>query len=296
MLYTTNLIFLVGLTEFGEFSPNRVTIWSTSTNSILCSSWQFNNKINIIKINKKRMIICDKVFMNVYSTMDMKILHTFDVGLIYLGKLALSSNTEKNIVCFSSNKDEGTVRVFDLLLLTYKSTFQAHKSPLLKLNISSSGDYLCTCSCKGTTINVFTLPKGEIIATFKRGINSAYIFYMSFNLSENKLIISTDTGVINLFTISKKGDKISNVYKNPIIDFFQKAFLSITALICSSRYDDYYSSQNINKKCDFLNGSNIILFSGKEDKEVRIFNNISFCALILKVLTIHLKLIMTQRK
>ena len=122
MLYTTNLVFLVGLNDQGEFSPKKVTIWSTSTNSILCSSWQFLSKINIVKINKKRMIICERTFMHVYSSKDMKILHTFDCGNIYLGKLCLSPNTDKNnIVCFSSNKDEGIVRVFDLMLLNYKS-------------------------------------------------------------------------------------------------------------------------------------------------------------------------------
>jgi autophagy-related protein 18 len=30
MLYTTNLILLVGLTEMGDLSPKKVTIWSTS--------------------------------------------------------------------------------------------------------------------------------------------------------------------------------------------------------------------------------------------------------------------------
>ena len=204
MLYTTNLIFLVGLNDFGEFSPRKVTIWSTSTNSVLCSSWQYLDKINLVKINKKRMIVCVGDKMNIYSSKDMKILHTYHIGHIFLGKLALSPSVEKNnYVCYSSNKDEGLVRVYDLILLHEKSTFLAHKSPILKMSVSNNGEFLCTCSCKGTTINVFGLPRGERLATYKRGINSAYIFWLGFNISCNKVVTTSDNGMINIFEFNK---------------------------------------------------------------------------------------------
>ena len=38
----------------------------------------------------------------------MEILHTIDIGIVNLGKLVLSSNSDKNNwVCFSSLNDEG---------------------------------------------------------------------------------------------------------------------------------------------------------------------------------------------
>lgn len=204
MLYTTNLILLVGLNETGEFSPKKVTIWSTSTNSVLCSSWQFLSKINIVKINKKRMIICERNFMHVYSSKDMKILHTFDCGNIFLGKLVLTPNTDKhNIVCFSSNKDGGIIKVFDLMHLNYRANIKAHNSPVLKLNINFNGDLLVTCSCKGTSINVFSLPKGELVTSYKRGINSSYIFWLGFSLTQEKIIVTSDSGTINIFDLGR---------------------------------------------------------------------------------------------
>ena len=204
MFYTTNLVFLVGLTDFGEFSPKKVIIWSTSTNAILCSTWQFNSKINIVKISKKRMVVCENIYMHVYNAKDMKILHTLDCGNIYLGKLVLSPNSDKNnLVCFSSNKDEGVVKVYDLAFVNFRASFMAHKSPLLKMNINYNGDMLLTSSCKGTTINVFSLPNGDKITSYKRGINSAYIFWLGFSLSQEKIIISSDTGTINIFDLSK---------------------------------------------------------------------------------------------
>lgn len=204
MLYSTNLVLLVSLNEFGEFSPKKVTIWSTSTNSVLSSSWQYLGKVNIVKINKKSMIICERVFMHVYSSKDMKIKHTFDCGTIFLGKLVLSPNPDKNnLVCFCSNKDEGNIQVFDLNFLNFKARIKGHNASVLKMAMNFAGDMLITCSCKGTTINVFSLPKGEKITSYKRGINSAYIFWMGFSLSQDKIICSSDSGTINIFDLGK---------------------------------------------------------------------------------------------
>ena len=56
MLYKTNIILLVGLTEFQNFSPKRITIWTTLKNTVLCISHHFTTKIITAKINKQRMI------------------------------------------------------------------------------------------------------------------------------------------------------------------------------------------------------------------------------------------------
>jgi WD40 repeat protein len=208
MLYTTNLILLVGLAEFGDFSPRKVTIWSTSQNIVLCSSWPFLSKINIAKINKKRMIIGERNFLHIYTTGDMKIMNTIDVGTVTLGKLVLSANSDKNnFVCFSSSNDEGMVKVYDLLYLSFKTSIKAHKSPILKMTLNYKGDMLATCSCKGTIIRVFSLPKGEKIITFKRGISSAYIFCLNFSFENDKLITTSDTGTMHVFDLKPEGEE-----------------------------------------------------------------------------------------
>lgn len=208
MLYTTNLILLVGLADFGDFSPRKVTIWSTSQNIVLCSSWPFLAKINIAKINKKRMIICERNFMHVYTTGDMKILHTIDIGNVSLGKLALSSNSEKNnFVCYSTSNDEGNVKIYDLLYMTLKNTVKAHKSPILKMTLNYKGDLMATCSCKGTIIRVFSLPKGDKIITYKRGMQSAYIFCLNFSFDDEKLISTSDTGTMHIYDLKQDSEE-----------------------------------------------------------------------------------------
>jgi autophagy-related protein 18 len=195
----------VGLAEFGDFSPRKVTIWSTSQNIVLCSSWHFISKINIAKINKKRMIIGERNFLHIYTTGDMKIISTIDVGTVTLGKLVLSASSDKNnFVCFSSSMDEGMVRVYDLLSFSFKLSIKAHKSPILKMTLNYKGDMLATCSCKGTIIRVFSLPKGDKIITFKRGMSSAYIFCLNFSFDNQKLITTSDTGTMHVFDLKSE--------------------------------------------------------------------------------------------
>jgi len=151
MLYTTNLVLLVGLVEFGDFSPKKATIWNMTQNSVLCSSWPFTSKIHIAKINKKRMIICERNMMHIYATGEMKVIHSIDINNVTLGKLVLSNNSDSNnFVCFSSSQDEGLVKVFDILSLNWKVSIKAHKSPILRMSLNNDGTLLATCSCKVT--------------------------------------------------------------------------------------------------------------------------------------------------
>jgi len=205
MLYTTNLIVLVGLAEYGEFSPKKVTVWSTSKNIVLCTSSPFLSKINMTKINKLRMVIGERNFLHIYATGNMKILHTIDIGIVSLGKLVLSPNSDKNnFVCYSSSTDEGIVKVYDLLYLSLKTSVKAHKSPILKISLNYKGDLLATCSCKGTIIRVFNIVKGEKIITFKRGISSAFIFCLNFSYDNEKLVATSDTGTLHIFDLKQE--------------------------------------------------------------------------------------------
>ena len=67
MLNTSNIMLLVGLTDFNEeFSPRKITIWSTLTNGPICSSYSFTSKINVAKINGDRMIVCERNYIHIY--------------------------------------------------------------------------------------------------------------------------------------------------------------------------------------------------------------------------------------
>ena len=278
MLYKTNIVLLVGLTEFDEFSPKKVTIWTTSKNLVLCSSFPFTSKITVAKINKVRMIIGERNFLHIYSTGDMKVLHTFEISDISLGKLVLSGNSDKNVwLCFSTSKDEGVVKVYDTLYPTsVKSQIKAHKSPILKMCLNFEGDRLATCSCKGTIIRIFSLPKGDKLCTFKRGISSAFIFCLNFSRNSEKLISTSDTGMLHVFDIK---EEIENLEKNKepkgLVKVLGRGLITAVSALMPKDYEDSFgtSGASITFTNENLKMSNLVGFSNDKIKEAFCFTS-----------------------
>ena len=278
MLYKTNLILLVGLKEFKEFSPKKVTFWTTSKQLVLCSSFPFTSKITVAKINKVRMIIAERNFLHIYSTGDLKVLYTFEVSNISLGKCVLSGNSEKNVwLCFSTSKDEGVVKVYDTLYPSaIKQSIKAHKSPILKMCLNNEGDKLATCSCKGTIIRIFSLPKGEKLCTFKRGISSAFIFCLNFSNNSEKLISTSDTGMLHIFDIK---EEMENQEKNKepkgMTKVLGRGIVTVLSALMPKDYEDSFGTQgaSITYTADNLKMSNLVGFSGDKIKEAFCFTS-----------------------
>ena len=278
MLYKTNLVLLVGLTDFGDFSPKKVTIWTTSKHLVLCSSFPFTSKITVAKINKVRMIIGERNFLHIYSTGDMKVLHTFEISDISLGKLVLSGNSEKNVwLCFSTSKDEGVVKVYDTLYPTsVKTQIKAHKSPILKMCLNNEGDRLATCSCKGTIIRIFSLPKGDKMCTFKRGITSAFIFCLNFSGNSEKLISTSDTGMLHIFDIKEELENLErNKEPKGFIKVLGRGLATIASTLLPREYEDSFGTQgaSITFTNENLKMSNLVGFSNDKIKEAFCFTS-----------------------
>ena len=125
------------------------------------------------------MIIGEKNYLHIYASNSMNF---FLYSIMVPGNLILSRNSEKNNwFCYSTSKDEGMINVYDALdPKGIKVQIKAHKSPVLKMCLNYEGDRLATCSCKGTIIRIFSLPKGDKLSTFKRGVSPAFIYCLNF--------------------------------------------------------------------------------------------------------------------
>ena len=274
MLYSTNLLLLVGLTEYNEFSPKKITIWNTSKNIPVCSSNEFKGNITTAKINKKRIVVSERNYLYIFSLEEMKILHTIYSGSINLGKIVLSPNyMENNYLCYSSVQDEGIVKIYETNYPKNIKNIKAHKSPIMKISINNKGDRLATCSCKGTIIRIFHLPKGEKIFTFKRGINSAFIYCMTFNKNADKLIISCDLGNINIFNLNNDNN---NEYKG-IMKKIERIYITVLAYIFPD-YEDSFGKKGafLSYNNDNLNISNLISFNFQNENEIFMFTSDGF--------------------
>ena len=276
MLHNSNIVLLVGLRQYEDFSPKRVNLYSTKKNKILYSSCVLSSDIIVAKINKIRMIIGEKNYLHIYSTGDMKILHIYEINNISLGKLILSNNINKNVwVCFSSSIDEGEVKIYDALYpSTIKIQIKAHKSPILKLSLSDKGDRLATCSCKGTIIRIFSLPNGEKLCTFKRGIKPVFIFSLNFSKNSDKLLISCDNGMIHLFDIEEEIEKMKDDQQpKGLSKIMYRSLVTLASKMIPSEYEDVFGVQgsDINYFGNDVKVSNIVGFCENKIKEAFLF-------------------------
>ena len=276
MLHNSNIILLVGLYEFSKFSPNRIVLWRTDKNSPYYYSSPFVSPIIAAKINKCRMIVAERNYIHIFSTGEIKNMHSFNVSNLCLGEIVLSNNTDKNVrVCFSSSVDQGEVKVYDTLYPpTKKILIKAHKSPILKLSLSDKGDRLATCSCKGTIIRIFSLPDGEKLCSFKTGISPVFIFSLNFSKKGDKLITSCDKGVINIFDIEEEIEKLK---EDKEVKGFKKilyrSFLTVVSKILPTDYEDLgVQGTEINYRGDEIKLSNLVGFSGDKIKEAFSFS------------------------
>ncbi len=278
MLYKTNIIVLVGLEEYQNFSPKRITIWTTLKNTVLCISHHFTSKIITAKINKQRMIIGEKNYLHIYATNTMNFLYSIMVPDITLGNLILSRNSEKNNwFCYSTSKDEGMINVYDAFdPKGIKVQIKAHKSPVLKMCLNYEGDRLATCSCKGTIIRIFSLPKGDKLCTFKRGVSPAFIFCLNFSRNSEKLITTCDNGTLQVFDIK---EEIENLEKNKepkgFIKVMGRGVASALSVFVPKEYEDSFGIQDavINYYNENLKIAYLVGFCDDEIKEIFCFTS-----------------------
>jgi autophagy-related protein 18 len=273
MLYKTNLVLLVGLTDFGEFSPKKVTIWTTSKNTVLCASFPFSSNIINVKINKIRMIICEENYLHIYSIDDMKVLHSIKKSDLSLDEIVLSRNNLKNVwLCHSTSKDEGIVRVIDTLKPTSKEAqiqIKAHKSPILKMCLSYEGDKLATCSYKGTKIKIFSLPKGDLLYMFKKHFTSSFIFCLNFSRDNEKLISISDIGMMSLYDFR---EELENLEKNKEAKRFVEP-VGVELNKSENENDFEIREASISYNDENLKKRNLVGFNNDKDNEAFCFTS-----------------------
>lgn len=82
------------------------------------------------------------------------------------------SNDEENAcyLAIPGASSTGHVLIFDTDALVTTCSFSAHASTLAAIRFNSDGTKLATASEKGTVIRVFSIPNGERLFEFTRGV------------------------------------------------------------------------------------------------------------------------------
>ena len=212
-------------------------------NKELKASSPLQSDIIIAKVFNTQILICEKSYLYIYSGEE-KLLHSFEITNISLGKLAYHENNEKNnLLCFSESINEGIVKIYDLLSQGIKE-IKAHKSPIFRMCLNNEGNLLATCSIKGTIIRIFSIPNGQKLYTFRSGFDNILNFCLNFSKDSKKLISTFNNGFLYIFNIKEELDDHNNENNENILlnlakSILPKDLLGINGPFISYKLNEY---------------------------------------------------------
>lgn len=182
-------------------SQKKLTMWDTKA-GLPTVEISFQWKIVGVKMNSQHIYAATKDRIFLYSLQGMKLLSKIEVDN-HLGRIVLSPNSTYNpYLLYSSSVNEGLLTVYDTHAKERINIIKCHRTPILKITINYSGNLVATCSTSGSMIRVFSLPKGDKLYSFTRGIKNTVQYFLNFSRDSQFLISTSDTGTIHVFQLA----------------------------------------------------------------------------------------------
>ncbi|XP_054104895.1 WD repeat domain phosphoinositide-interacting protein 2 isoform X8 [Callithrix jacchus] len=164
-LFSSSLVAIVSLK-----APRKLKVCHFKKGTEICN-YSYSNTILAVKLNRQRLIVCLEESLYIHNIRDMKVLHTIrETPPNPAGLCALSINNDNCYLAYPGSATIGEVQVFDTINLRAANMIPAHDSPLAALAFDASGTKLATASEKGTVIRVFSIPEGQKLFEFRRGV------------------------------------------------------------------------------------------------------------------------------
>uniref|UniRef100_A0A668A0L4 WD repeat domain, phosphoinositide interacting 1 n=1 Tax=Myripristis murdjan TaxID=586833 RepID=A0A668A0L4_9TELE len=168
-------------------------------------NYSYSNNILSVRLNRQRLVVCLEESIYIHNIKDMKLLKTLlNTPSNPSGLCALSVNHSNSYLAYPGNPTIGEIIVYDANNLSAVTLIQAHDSPLAALTFNASGTKLASASEKGTVIRVFTIPEGQKLFEFRRGMKRyVSISSLSFSADAQFLCASSNTETVHIFKLEQ---------------------------------------------------------------------------------------------
>nr|KAF6417643.1 WD repeat domain, phosphoinositide interacting 1 [Molossus molossus] len=175
-LFSSSLVVVVSRTK-----PRQMNVYHFKKGTEICN-YSYSSNILSIRLNRQRLLVCLEESIYIHNIKDMKLLKTIlDVPANPTGLCALSINHSNSYVAYPGSLTTGEIVLYDGHSLKTVCTIAAHEGTLAAVTFNASGSKLASASEKGTVIRVFSVPDGQKLYEFRRGMKrcvfSANPFY-----------------------------------------------------------------------------------------------------------------------
>ncbi|XP_060758105.1 WD repeat domain phosphoinositide-interacting protein 1 isoform X7 [Neoarius graeffei] len=163
--------------------------------------------INWNVFTKARLVVCLEESIYIHNIKDMKLLKTLlNTPPNPSGLCALSINHSNSYLAYPGSATIGEIIVYDGNNLSTVTVIPAHDSQLAALTFNASGTKLASASERGTVIRVFSIPEGQRLFEFRRGMKRyVNISSLSFSPDAQFLCASSNTETVHIFKLEQHG-------------------------------------------------------------------------------------------
>lgn len=200
-LFSSSLVVMVSAAM-----PQRMNIYHFKKGTEICN-YSYPNNILTIKLNRQRLVVFLEESIYIHNIKDMKLLKTLlNTPSNPSGLCALSTNHSSFYLAYPGSATSGDIIVHDTNSLSTVAMISAHDSPLAALAFNASATKLASASEKGTVIRVFSVPDGERLFEFRRGMKRyVSISSLTFSSDGQFLCASSNTETVHIFKLEEVG-------------------------------------------------------------------------------------------
>ncbi|GCC25243.1 WD repeat domain phosphoinositide-interacting protein 1 isoform X1 [Chiloscyllium punctatum] len=198
-LFSSSLVVIVSLS-----TPQKMNVYHFKKGTEICN-YSYSNTILTVRLNRQRLVVCLEESIYIHNIKDLKLLKTIqDIPPNRTGLCALSINHSNSYLAYPGNATIGEIVIYDANNLHSISVIPAHDGPLAALTFNCTGSKLASASEKGTVIRVFSIPEGEKLYEFRRGMKRyVNIGSLAFSGDSQFLSASSNTETIHIFKLEQ---------------------------------------------------------------------------------------------
>jgi autophagy-related protein 18 len=201
LLYCTSLLVMVASGDTPGASPRKLKLWN-SQNKDTIAEIPFDSTVMTCRLNKSRLVVyIDIQQIHIFELATMNCIQILSTNNNAAGLLALSSEA-KSYLAFPGYP--GRVVLYDAANCRLLTQINAHKGNVAQIQFDRQGTLLATASETGTVIRVFSVPNGDLLYSFRRGIQHARINSLSFCPNSKFLSAGASSGTIHIFLLENR--------------------------------------------------------------------------------------------
>jgi len=207
MLFRCNILAIVGKGNNSQYQPNKVMIWDDYQNKCI-AELTFKTNVKGVKLRKDKIIVVleNKIF--IYNFINLAEIFQVDTIDNPKGLCAVS-----NSFIAYPGKNHGDIELYN----GDTKIINAHKSNISQIALSLDGSKMATASNKGTLIRIFNTSTHQLLHEFRRGVDRAEIYSLSFDNDGNWLVLSSDKGTIHVYGIGNINKSSNLSFIKPIL-------------------------------------------------------------------------------